>query len=137
VSTPATTGRPFAVTLLGALVYVAALFNIITGIWWMIDAPAITDHLGTTVEVSPFLVFLNGLLSLVLGIMFIWLASITFAGSVVAYELINLLAIINIIFGLFRLPYGLGAILLSVIVLLLVNLRSSQQFLSKVPANRA
>lgn len=130
-------GRPFVVTLLGVFVYIVALFNIVTGIWWMVAAPAITDHLGATVEVSPFLIFLNGLLSLVLGIMFIWLASITFAGSVVAYELINLLAIINIIFGLFRLPYGLGAILLSVIVLLLVNLRSSQQFLSKVPANRA
>ncbi|MBU6148060.1 MAG: hypothetical protein KGP10_07810 [Actinomycetales bacterium] len=133
MSSPAAAGRPFVVTLLGVFIYIVALFNIVTGIWWMVAAPAITDHLGTTIEVSPFLIFLNGLLSLVLGIMFIWLASLTFAGSVVAYELINLLAIINLIFGLFRLPYGWGAIALSILVLLLVNLRSSQQFLSKQP----
>jgi hypothetical protein len=55
------------------------------------------------------------------------------AGSTQAYMLINVLAVLNIVFGMLSLPYGWGIIAISAIALLLVNLRSSRDFLSNVP----
>ena len=117
--------RPFGVTLVAALVLLSAVFNIVFGVWMMlapfIDSPGLTDLTGNTQQLPVFYLVLNGLLSVVLGLMYFWLTKLTMVGSGTAYVLINFLSILNIFFGLFRLPYGWGIILLSALSLLLVN----------------
>jgi len=122
--------RPFGVTLVAVLVLVAGIFDLLIGAWLMlapfIDAPSITDLDGTPLGVPTFYLFINGLLSFVLGLMYFWLTKMTFIGSATAYVLINFLAAINIFFGLFRLPYGWGIIILSGLALILVNTRAAK-----------
>ena len=96
-----------------------------------IDEPAITDHLGNQQTISGFFLFVNGLLSFVLGLMYFWLTKMTLIGSATAYTLINFLAILNIFFGLFRLPFGWGVIVLSGLVLILVNTAKAKQWFTQ------
>lgn len=123
--------RPGSVTFIAALLVVAAAFNVVFGIWMMISAPAITDIAGNGYEVPTFWLFMNGLLSAVLGIMYLWLARITLAGSETALVLIQFLAVLNIVFGFFRLPYGWGIILLSVLILIMVSSAQSKAWFSQ------
>jgi hypothetical protein len=74
---------------------------------------------------------MNGLLSAVLGIMYLWLARITLAGSETALVLIQFLAVLNIVFGFFRLPYGWGIILLSILILIMVSSAQSKAWFSQ------
>lgn len=134
-----TTTRPGSVTVLAAIIAVMAVFNIATGIWFMIASmdpesfTAITDHTGNAVQMSGFLIFINGLISTVFGLMLVWLLRITLAGSATAGMLITFLAILNLVFALFRLPYGWGIILLSLIALLLVNRPAAKAWFSQLP----
>lgn len=134
-----TTTRPGSVIVLAAIIAVMAVFNIATGIWFMIASmdpasfTAITDHTGNAVQMSGFLIFINGLVSFVFGLMLVWLLRITLAGSSTAGMLITFLAILNLVFALFRLPYGWGVILLSLIALLLVNRPAAKAWFSQLP----
>lgn len=131
--------RPGSVLILAAIIAVMAVFNVITGIWLMIASmnpdgfTAITDHMGNPVQMSGFLLFINGLISTVFGLMLVWLLRITMAGSATASMLITFLAILNIVFALFRLPYGWGVILLSIIALILVNRPAAKAWFSQLP----
>ncbi|MDQ5973866.1 MAG: hypothetical protein QG661_1075 [Actinomycetota bacterium] len=127
--------RPFGVVLVAVLVFISGLFDLILGAVLMlapfIDEPAITDHLGNQQTISGFFLFVNGLLSFVLGLMYFWLTKMTLIGSATAYTLINFLAILNIFFGLFRLPFGWGVIVLSGLVLILVNTAKAKQWFTQ------
>lgn len=127
--------RPFGVFLVAVLVAISGFFDLIFGIWMMlapfIDSPSITDIDGTPMGVPTFYLFINGLLSVVLGFMYFWLTKMTLIGSSTAYVLINFLAGINIFFGLFRLPYGWGIIGLSALVLVIVNTDKSRRWFTQ------
>ncbi len=114
--------RPFGVTLVAALIFVAAIFNIIFG-FWMIFAPySITDIGGNELTNIPtFYLAMNGLLSVILGLMYFWLTKLTLIGSATAHMLISFLAVLNIVFALFRLPYGWLAIVINLAILLIIN----------------
>ncbi|MFM7145026.1 MAG: hypothetical protein ACKOW5_01670 [Actinomycetales bacterium] len=134
-----TSTRPGSVMVLAAIIAVMAVFNIATGIWLMIASmnpegfSAITDHMGNAVQMSGFLLFINGLISTVFGLMLVWLLRITLAGSATAGMLITFLAVLNLVFALFRLPYGWGVILLSIIALILVNRPAAKAWFSQLP----
>lgn len=129
--------RPAAVTVLAILILLDAAFNIVFGAYLMIMSPnaasfgSITDHTGTALSFSPFLLFINGLISFIFGFMLVWLFRITLVGSATAGALINFLAIIDIIFALFRLPFGWGTIVLMAIVLILANTSRSKAWFSQ------
>lgn len=127
--------RPFGVTLVAVLVLISGIFDIILGVMLLLapfyDSPDITDLDGTVFEVPTFYLFINGLLSVVLGFMYFWLTKMTLIGSSTAYVLINFLAGINIFFGLFRLPYGWGIIGLSALVLVIVNTDKSRRWFTQ------
>ncbi len=134
-----TSTRPGSVLVLAVIIAVMAVFNLATGIWLMIASlnpegfSAITDHMGNPVQMSGFLLFINGLISAVFGLMLIWLLRITLAGSATAGMLITFLAVLNLVFALFRLPYGWGVILLSIIALILVNRPAAKAWFSQLP----
>ena len=127
--------RPLGVVLVAALVFISGLFDIIFGVWMLLaplgGAPTITDLAGNEQQISSFFLVMNGLLSVVLGFMYMWLTKMTLIGSATAYVLINFLAILNIFFGLFRLPFGWGIIALSALALLLVNTSKAKAWFTR------
>lgn len=127
--------RPLGVVLVAALVFISGLFDIIFGVWMLLaplgGAPTITDLAGNEQQISSFFLVMNGLLSVVLGFMYMWLTKMTLIGSATAYVLINFLAILNIFFGLFRLPFGWGIIVLSALALLLVNTSKAKAWFTR------
>jgi hypothetical protein len=129
--------RPAAVTVLVVFVVISAVYNTIIGTLGMLAPigpnPEFTDLAGNVHQVSGFYLFINGLITFIFGLLMFWLARITLAGSTQAFMLINVLAVLNIVFGMLSLPYGWGIIAISAVALILVNLKSSREFLSNVP----
>lgn len=122
--------RPASVLFIAFLVLLSAVFDLFFGVWMVLapwlHQPTITDHVGNEWQMPTYFFVINGALSIILGLMYIWLAKMTLAGSQTAYVLINFLAMINIFFGLFRLPYGWGVIALSALALILVNTNNAK-----------
>jgi hypothetical protein len=127
--------RPAGVTIVAVLILISALFNLAFGVWMMLaplgNNPTITDFLGNAQEIPSFYLVVNGLLSVILGLLYLWLMRRTLAGSETAYVLITALSAINIFFGLLRLPYGWGIIFVSAIILLMVNSRSARAWFTR------
>jgi hypothetical protein len=117
------------------MIFVSAAYNIIVGILLMLSPiganPSFTDLAGNVHEVSGFYLFFNGAIDLLFGLLMVWLARITLAGSSQAYVLINVLAVLNIVFAMLSLPFGWVLLLVSVLALILVNLPGSRAFLSR------
>ena len=134
MSTP-TMNRPGGVTAVIILIWIAALLNIALGIWmllaWIGDNPAITDAQGNSITIPTFYLIINGLLSLLLGVMYVWLARLAGIGSQQAHVIIQALAVINIVFGFFRLPYGWTAIVINAIILFLMSTAGAKQWFSQ------
>ena len=130
--------RPFGVTIVGILIIIAAVFNIVVGSMIIFaafgDNPTFTDHLtGQQITVSTFYLWFNGGLMILLGIIYVWLTRLTFAGSATAQMLISVLAVLNIIFGFFNLGYGgWGQIIVNLIILLVVNTQSAKAWFSQM-----
>lgn len=128
--------RPFGVVFIAILLIFGAIYNIIIGFTLMFMPATLTDNLtdlaGSSVNQIPtFWLIISGLMSVILGLLYFWLSRITLAGSQTAYLLVNFLAVLNIIFALFSLPFGWGAMILNVIVLIAVNTNASKAWLSQ------
>ena len=130
--------RPVGVTIVGILIILAAVFNIVVGAMIIFaafgDNPTFIDHMtGQSVTVSTFYLWFNGALMILLGIIYVWLSRLTFAGSATAQMLISVLAVLNIIFGFFNLGYGgWGQIIVNLIILLIVNTQSAKAWFSQM-----
>ena len=131
MSTP-TMKRPAGVSAVIILIWIAAVLNVALGIWmltaWIGDNPAVTDANGNSLSIPTFYLIINGLLSVLLGVMYVWLARLAGIGSQQAHVIIQALAVINIVFGFFRLPYGWSAIVINAIILLLMSTSSAKQW---------
>ena len=131
MSTP-TMKRPGGVSAVIILIWIAAVLNVALGIWmltaWIGDNPAVTDAQGNAITIPTFYLIINGLLSVLLGVMYVWLARLAGIGSQQAHVIIQALAVINIVFGFFRLPYGWSAIVINAIILFLVSTSSAKQW---------
>lgn len=127
--------RPVGVSIVVVLIVLSAVFDIIIGTWLVIAAfgggPTLTDHLGNSIQISGFYLFMNGALSIVLGLMYFWLTKMTLIGSATARTIIIMLAAINLFFGFFRLPYGWGIILVSILIMLLVSTKSAKAYFTQ------
>jgi hypothetical protein len=135
MSQSGTLKRPGGVTLVLALIWIAAVFNAVVGVWLMLaplgQNPSVTDFKGNTQEISGFLLFVNGLLSLVMAFIYVWLARLTSVGSQTALVIIQVFAVLNIVFGLFRLPYGWLGILINIGILAIVNTAAAKRWFSQ------
>jgi hypothetical protein len=127
--------RPGGVTAVIILIWIAALLNIALGVWmllaWIGDNPSITDGQGNAITIPTFYLIINGILSVVLGVMYVWLARMAGIGSQQAHVIIQALAVINIVFGFFRLPYGWSAVVINAIILLLVSTAGAKKWFSQ------
>ncbi len=136
MSAPATATRPGGVTFVIIAIWVAAAFNAVIGIWLMQapfgQNPMVVDLQGNSMELPSYWLFMNGALSLFLAYLYVWLARIAGAGAAQAQAIIQALAVINIIFALFRLPYAWLGLLLKVLILALVSTASAKAWFSRV-----
>lgn len=127
--------RPASVTFVAFLIVLAAIVNIILGFVLFFssfgDNPTLTDIAGQTHTIPTFYLIINAILSIILGFIYFWIARIALVGSATAYGLITILTIINIVFGLFRLPYGWFALALNALVLILVNIPSARRWFTQ------
>ena len=129
--------RPAGVTMVAVLVVLSAVFDLVVGIW-MILAPfgptlAVTDPVGNPQSVPGFVMIVGGSVSVLLAGMYLWLAREVMVGSRTAYLLVNVLATLNIAFGLLRLPYGWIVIGLSALALLGANGSGARAWFSRRP----
>jgi hypothetical protein len=129
--------RPGGITFIVVLIWIAAIFNAIIGIWLMLapfgQNPTITDIQGNSQEIPGFYLFVNGALSLLLAFIYVWLARMTSVGMAGAQVIIQALAVINIVFALFRLPYGWLALLLNILILVIASGAKAKAWFVKVP----
>ena len=135
MSSDVQTKRPGGVTFVILLIWIAAVFNALIGIWMMLapfgQNPTITDVQGNTVELPGFWLFMNGALSLLLAFMYVWLARMAAIGAASAQVIIQALAVINIVFGLFRLPYGWLGLVLNILILIIASGASAKAWFSR------
>ncbi len=135
MSSDVQTKRPGGVTFVIVLIWVSAVFNAIIGVWMMLapfgQNPTITDIQGNTFELPGFWLFINGALSLLLAFMYVWLARMASIGAASAQVIIQALAVINIIFGLFRLPYGWLGLVLNILILIIASGASAKAWFSR------
>ena len=136
--TAPTMKRPVAALVLAALLLVMAFYNLFYGFWMFFasmspESNYLYDYAGNPEQVSGFFLFFNGLISIVFGLMLFWLFRLTMVGSATAHMLISFLAILNIVFSMFRLPTGWGVIAVSIIVLILVNTKASKDWFLQNP----
>jgi hypothetical protein len=137
MSTSAGVKRPGGVTFVMVLIVIVAVFNIAIGIWALLapfgQNPYITSPTGEKFEFPGWYLVLNGLLSVLLGLMYFWVARMAGIGSRTAQVIIQVLTVINMVFALFRLPWGWFALPLNALILLLVSTGPAQRWFQQNP----
>ena len=117
--------RPFGITLVAMLIGFGAVLNITFGILMIFAIfgtnPTFTDPLGNDHVIGGGWLLVNGIITLILGLMYVWLIKMTMIGSATAQVIIQMLAVINIVFAIFNLPYGWWTIFINLIILLMVS----------------
>ena len=120
--------RPGAVTVSGWLVYLAALLNAIQGVTLIIAAARPNRIGGTVAYYSDGYWIFNAVLDLLFAVILAWLGRRLLDGDLNAKWTVMVLAVIDIIFAVFLLPYGVLAIALNASVLLMLSTRESRRF---------
>ena len=120
-----TVRRPFGIMLVAVLIGFSAVLNITFGILMILAIfgtnPTRTDPLGNDYVIGGGWLLVNGIITLILGLMYPWLLTITKIGSATAQVIIRMLVVINIVFAIFNLPYGWWTIFISMITLIMVG----------------
>ena len=119
------TFRPGGVTFVGALIWVAAVWQAVVGVFAIIVAISSDQRerffdgqfLGT---VSDGYLWFFGLASLALAYLYIVLSRTLLAGDDFARIITIALAVINIVFALFSFPWGILSMVLSILVIALL-----------------
>ena len=114
------------------LIAVGAIFNFVIGLVLSL-APQLLQgiEVPTTPNGAPTeLLVIAGVACITFGFVFVWVLKELFNKSQFALAMIYTLSIINILFGLFRMPLGLFTIGLNLLVIFLVRSNSAKQWLS-------
>lgn len=123
--------RPPAVTLLGALAYLIAVVELLSAtasVILLLRPGQVQVLFGA--QVSDWYWIVTAALSAVLFLAYIWLGRGILSGADYAWPVVNLLATINLVFGLFYLFQGTGwaNVALSGLVLVLNNTRGVREW---------
>jgi hypothetical protein len=123
--------RPGAVTMSGWLVYLAALLNAIQGVTLIIAAARPNRIGGTVAYYSDGYWIFNAVLDLLFAMILAWVGRRLLDGDVNAKWTVMVLAVLDIVFAVFLLPYGVLAIVLNTCVLLMLSSRESRRFFAQ------
>jgi hypothetical protein len=123
---------PMSILVATFLISAGAIFNFVIGLILAL-APQLLEGIDapTTPSGAPSqLILIAGIACIAFGFVFVWIIKELFNKSQSAIVMIYTLSIINILFGLFRMPVGLLTIALNLLVILLVRSNSAKQWLS-------
>ena len=123
---------PMSILVATFLISAGAIFNFVIGLILAL-APLLLEGIDTptTPSVTPTeLLVIAGIACIAFGFVFVWIIKELFNKSQSAIVMIYTVSIINILFGLFRMPLGLLTIALNLLVILLVRSNSAKQWLS-------
>ena len=123
---------PPSILAAAMLIAVGAVFNFAMGLLLSL-APQLLAGIATPTTPSGApaqLLLISGVASIIFGFVFVWIIKELFNKSHLAIVMIYTLSIINILFGLFRLPLGLVTIFLNLLVIFLVRSESAKRWLS-------
>lgn len=130
--------RPGSITFVVVMVWIGAFYNLALGVWLMLAPigknPSVTDALGRTQELPGFWLFVNGAMTFVLGLIYVWLARMAGVGATQAQVLIQVLSVINIVFALLHLPYGWLALLLNALILVFASNDTAKRWFTNYTA---
>lgn len=123
---------PTSILVAAFLISTGAIFNFAVGLLLSL-APQFLEGIDalTTPSGAPSqLLLIAGIACIAFGFVFVWIIKELFNKSQFAIVMIYTLSIINILFGLFRMPLGLLTISLNLLVIFLVRSNSAKQWLS-------
>lgn len=127
--------RPLAVSGVALIIAISGLFDFLVGarIAFTPVAPtrrALPQILGENATVPDWFLLVNGALSLLLGLMYLWLVRLILTRVAISQVLIPTLAVVNIAFGFVNLPLGWIAIVPNIANLVLINTDSAKKWFS-------
>ncbi len=123
---------PMSILVATFLISAGAIFNFVIGLILAL-APQLLEGIDTPTTPSGTpteLLVIAGIACIAFGFVFVWIIKELFNKSQSAIVMIYTVSIINILFGLFRMPLGLLTIALNLLVILLVRSNSAKQWLS-------
>ena len=123
---------PTSILIAASLIAIGAVFNFVIGLLLSL-APQLLE--GIDVPATPSgapsqLLLVSGIACIAFGFVFVWILKELFNKSQFAIVMIYTLSIINMLFGLFRMPLGLLTISLNLLIILLIRSFSAKQWLS-------
>jgi hypothetical protein len=123
---------PTSILIAASLIAIGAVFYFVIGLLLSL-APQLLE--GIDVPATPSgapsqLLLVSGIACIAFGFVFVWILKELFNKSQFAIVMIYTLSIINMLFGLFRMPLGLLTISLNLLVILLIRSFSAKQWLS-------
>lgn len=126
VSTPR---RPGSVTAVAVLVFIGALLQFVAAgaAIFLALRPGEVQQLFSQ-PITDWYWWMTAILSLILGVIYIWIGRGLLTGDPQAWLLVNVLTVINMIFALFQIPFGTGwlALVLGAVILIMNNTMSSR-----------
>lgn len=128
--------RPLAVSGVASIIAISGLFNIVVGAR-IAFSPAGTNHafsqlIGDNPTVPDWFLLINGALSLLLGLMYLWLVRLILMRVALSQVLVQTLAVVNIVFGFVNLPLGWVAISANTVNLILISTSSARKWFSSL-----
>lgn len=123
---------PTSILIAASLIAIGAVFNFVIGLLLSL-APQLLE--GIDVPSTPSgapsqLLLISGIACIAFGFVFVWILKELFNKSQFAIVMVYTLSIINMLFGLFRMPLGLLTISLNLLVILLIRSNSAKHWLS-------
>jgi|GEM_PF-3118103 hypothetical protein len=122
---------PTSILIAASLIAIGAVFNFVIGLLFSL-APQLLE--GIDIPAAPSgapsqLLLVAGIACIAFGFVFVWILKELFNKSQFAIVMIYTLSIINMLFGLFRMPLGLVTIALNLLVILSIRSDSAKQWL--------
>src|SRR3954469_1986635 len=130
MSTTATTvRRPTSVTIIGVLILLAAVLQIVGGVWLAVAAGKDRPFQNTAIEDWSDGRLWGGSVALfVTAAIYLVLAFGILRGIRLARIVVTVVAVLNIIGGVFTWPIGLGAVLVNVLLLVMLWHRTADDY---------
>ena len=138
VPSPQNGKRPFTITIIAVLIFIAGILQLVAtaAAIILIFRPGDVQQLQGQ-PVSDWYWILTAVLAFIMALIYFWIAKGALRGDAEAWMLINILAIINIVFALFQLAFGTGWASLAInILVLIVNNTAKARGWYRIPSTQ-
>lgn len=123
---------PIPILIAGILIAAGGGFNIVMGLLLSLAPQKLIgiEVTSNAIGAPSQLLLVAGVACLAFGFVFLWVLRELFNKSNSSIVMIYTISIVNILFGLFRLPFGFLTISVNLLVIYLVHTKSAKQWLS-------